>query len=136
MRRSAVVFLVLLMLGSTAIAQTNTGRLVGVVLGQDGGVICGAAIAIIDDQTKKERSLTSSAEGTFTVPALDVGAYTVRITAKGFKTFTATDVKIDIGREYSLNVTLQVGQVEDSVTVMAGADVVNSTNGELSNTVS
>lgn len=136
MRRSAVVFLALLILGSTAIAQTSTGRLVGVVLGQDGSVIPGAAIVIIDDQTKKERSLTSSAEGSFSVPALDVGTYTVKITATGFKTFTATDVKIDIGREYSLNVTLQIGQVEDAVTVMAGADVVNSTNGELSNTVS
>ena len=136
MSRSAVVFLALLMLGPTAVAQTNTGRLVGVVLGQDGGVISGATIVIIDDQTKKERTLTPSAEGAFTVPALEVGTYTVRITATGFKTFTATDVKIDIGREYSLNVTLEVGQVEDAVTVMAGADVVNSTNGELSNTVS
>ena len=60
----------------------------------------------------------------------------MRVTAQGFKTYTATDVKIDLGREYSLNVTLEVGQVADAVTVLGGADVINSTNAELSNTVS
>ena len=66
--KNAVLFrvlpcLVLLMLGTTAFAQSNTGRLVGTVLGPDGGAISGAAIVITDNQTKKERSLTSSAEG-------------------------------------------------------------------------
>ncbi len=121
---------------ATTFAQTSTGRLVGTVISPDGGVISGAAIVIKDAQTNKERTVMSSGEGTFMVPALDVGVYTVSITAQGFKSYTATEVKIDIGREYSLNATLEVGRVEEAVTVTAGADVVNSTNAELSNTVS
>lgn len=70
------------------------------------------------------------------MPQLEVGTYTVKVESPGFKTFTATAVKIDIGREYSLSVPLEVGRVEDAVTVTAGVDVLNATTGELSNTVS
>jgi hypothetical protein len=70
------------------------------------------------------------------VPQLDFGTYTVTITATGFKTFSTTDLKIDAGREYTLNPTLEVGGVEEVVTVQAGADIVNSADAALSNTVS
>nr|MDQ3013653.1 carboxypeptidase-like regulatory domain-containing protein [Acidobacteriota bacterium] len=118
-----------------ALAQTNTGRLVGTVASTD-GVIAGATVTITDDKTSKDRVVTSAGDGSFTIPQLEVGTYTVKVTATGFKTFTATAVKIDIGREYALTATLEVGRVEDSVTIAAGADVLNATNGELSNTVS
>lgn len=100
------------------------------------GVIAGANITITDDKTGKERTVVSAGDGSFTVPQLEVGTYTVKVTANGFKTFTATDVKIDIGREYALTATLEIGRVEDAVTVAAGVDVLNATNGELSTTVS
>ena len=116
-------------------AQTNTGRLVGTVASSD-GVISGAKVSIVDDKTGKERSVVTAGDGVFTAPQLEVGTYTVKVTANGFKTFTATGVKIDIGREYSLSVTLEVGQVAEAITVTAGADVLNATTGELSNTVS
>ncbi|MER3429011.1 MAG: hypothetical protein C4334_13160 [Pyrinomonas sp.] len=116
-------------------AQSNTGRLVGTVSGPD-GVIAGATVTLTDVKTGRERSTVTTGEGNFIFPQLEVGTYTVRITAPGFKTFTATDVKIDVAREYSLNVTLEVGGVQESVTVVAGADILNATSGELSNTVS
>src|SRR6185295_2441785 len=52
------------------------------------------------------------------------------------KAFTASDVKIDVGREYSLNPALEVGSISENVTIVAGTDVINSSNAELSNTVS
>jgi hypothetical protein len=58
------------------------------------------------------------------------------VTAPGHKGYTATDVKIDIGKDYSLPVSLEVGEISENVTVVAGADLINSTSGELSNTVS
>lgn len=118
-----------------AFSQTNTGRLVGTVASSD-GVISGATVTITDDKTSKERVVVSAGDGTFTVSQLEVGTYTVKVTANGFKTFTATAVKIDIGRDFALTAALEIGRVEDAVTVAAGADVLNATNGELSNTVS
>ena len=135
--RSLVVFCsMLLIVAVTGFAQSNTGRLVGTVISPDGGVVPDAQVVVIDNQTAKERSLVTSGEGTFLVPQLDIGNYTVRVTAPGFKTFVANDVKIDVGRDYTLNVNLEIGQTEASVTVTAGADVVNATNAELSNSVS
>src|SRR5215210_28382 len=135
MRKTIFAAFACLLLAVAALAQTNTGRLVGTVASQD-GTVAGATVTVTDDKTKKERTTTSASDGTFTVPQLEIGTYTVTVTSNGFKTFTATDVKIDIGREYSLSATLEVGRVEESVTVTAGADVLNATTGELSNTVS
>ncbi len=53
--------------------------------------------------------MTTNESGSFTLPQLEAGTYTVRITASGFKTFVASDVKIDIGRGYSLNPALEIG---------------------------
>jgi len=135
MKKTMLLFFVFCVGLASAFAQTSTGRLVGTVASSD-GVISGANVTVTDDKTGKGRSVVTTGDGTFTVPQLEVGTYTVKITANGFKTFTATSVKIDIGREYSLAATLEVGQFAETVTVSAGTDVLNATTGELSNTVS
>jgi Carboxypeptidase regulatory-like domain/TonB dependent receptor-like, beta-barrel len=135
MKTAMLLFFVFCVGLASAFAQTSTGRLVGTVASSD-GVISGANVTVTDDKTGKGRSVVTAGDGTFTVPQLEVGTYTVKITANGFKTFTATSVKIDIGREYSMVATLEVGQFAETVTVSAGTDVLNATTGELSNTVS
>src|ERR1044072_6770829 len=93
-------------------AQSNTGRLVGTV-SDASGIIPGATITVVDIKTGKERTATASEDGSFTVPQLEPGAYTVIITVAGHKTFSANDVKIDVGRDYSLNATLEVGSIDE-----------------------
>lgn len=133
MRVTAIIFAVLSFAG-LAFAQT-TGRLIGTVNGPD-GAIPGASVVVRDNQTGREKTVQASNDGTFIVPQLEFGTYTVTVTASGFKTFTANDLKIDIGRDYTLNPSLEVGGIEETVTVSAGADIINSSNAELSNTVS
>src|SRR5215208_2589286 len=135
MKKASFALLALLLLAASAFAQTTTGRLVGTVSGPD-GVLAGATVVIKDNQTQKEQTLSAKEDGTFTFPQLEVGTYTVTITAPGFKTFIANELKIDVGREYSLNPTLEVGGVSETVTVTAGADIINTTSPTLSNTVS
>lgn len=135
MKRFTLAVMALCLFAASAFAQSTTGRLVGTVSGPD-GVLPGATITVIDDQTKKEKTVQSSGDGAFTVTQLEFGTYTVKITAQGFAGFTATELKIDANREYTLNPTLEVGNVNADVTVVAGADIVNSSNGELSSSVS
>src|SRR5262245_1218919 len=123
------------LLASPTRAQSTTGDLVGVVSSPD-GVIPGATITVTDNATGRIRTATASSDGSFAIRQLSFGLYTVKVTAPGFKALTAADVKIDVGREYSLNPTLEVGAIEGTVTVTAGTDIVNSSNSELSNTVS
>jgi Carboxypeptidase regulatory-like domain len=135
MTKPIVALLTLLVFAIPVFAQTNTGRLVGTV-SDASGVIPGATVVVKDNQTGKEITVTSSGDGTYNVPQLAHGTYTVTIKAPGHKSYTATDIKIDVAREYSLSAMLEVGGVEETVTVVGGAEVVNSTNAELSSTVS
>ena len=135
MKRLMFVLALVSFCAFTILGQNTTGKLVGTVTDQSGAVV-GATVVITDNQTARERTVTADENGAYSVSQLEFGEYTIRITAQGFKTFTATNVKIDAGREYSLNAALEVGAVTEEVTVSAGADVINSTNAELSTTVS
>ena len=132
-------FLYTLMLGffelSLVVGQATSGKIIGTVSAADGAVP-GASITVTDEQTKRERTVSANGDGTFEVPQLEFGTYSVKVTATGFKTFSATGLKIDPGREYPLNVRLEVGQIAETVTVTAGAEQINASNGELSTTVS
>src|SRR4051812_23241300 len=135
MQKFTLAVLLVCLLTLSALAQSNTGRLVGTVSSSD-GVIRGATVVVTDNKTGKERTVVSGDEGAFTVPQLDPGTYTVKVEATGFAGKTFTDVKIDVSRDYSLNASLEVGSVTGDVTVVAGADVINSSSAELSTTVS
>ena len=117
------------------IGQTSTGRLVGTVSTAD-GVLPGATVTVTDNATGKEQTITTNESGSFTFPQLEAGTYTVKISGPGFKTYVASDLKIDVGREYSLNPLLEIGSVQETVTVTVGADVVTATSAQVSNTVS
>jgi Carboxypeptidase regulatory-like domain len=134
MRKIMLAIMMTALLAVSVFAQATGGRLVGTVAGADGAVVPGATVVLTDKQTGKERTSTTNGEGGFLFSLLDVGSYTVKVEAKGFKVSNTT-VTIQVGQEYSLPVSLEVGQVSESVTVTAGADVVNSSNAELSSTL-
>ncbi|MCA1558532.1 MAG: carboxypeptidase-like regulatory domain-containing protein, partial [Acidobacteria bacterium] len=102
MKRFLLLALTLCLFGVTAFAQSQTGNLVGTV-SDPSGVIPGATVVVTSNVTGQEKTVVSTDSGSFNVPQLDVGTYTVKITAAGHKTFTVTDVKIDIGKDYNLN---------------------------------
>jgi len=135
MKSFLLVVLTTLLVSVAAFAQTTTGRLVGTVAGADGAVIPGATVVVTDNKTSRERTTTTNGEGGFSIPLLDIGSYSIKVTSPGFKTSTTT-ITIEVGQEYSLNVGMEVGEVSENVTVTAGADIINSTNAELTSTIS
>src|SRR5258705_10583963 len=112
MNKFAFSVLALCLLVNVALAQTSNGSLVGTVLDQSGGSVAGATVELTDNATRKTRTVQASSEGTFTVPQLDSGMYTLKVTSQGFKSYTPTELKIDVGRQYSLNVVLEPGSVK------------------------
>lgn len=135
MQKLLIIALFVLLPTMTVVAQDTTGKIVGTVTAAD-GAIPGATVKVKDDQTGKERTVQARSDGTFEVAQLEFGTYTVTISANGFKTLTVAGVKIDAGREYPLNSSLEVGQVSEEVTVTAGANEINASNAELSTTIS
>ena len=133
MRRFTMALVLGLLAVSFSFAQSNTGRLTGTVSTAD-GVLPGATAVLTDNKTGKQRTETTNNEGSYTFPLLDYGSYTLKVSAKGFKN-TATTITIQTAQEYSLPVTMTIGDVNETVTVTAGADIINSSNAELSSTV-
>lgn len=118
-----------------ALAQVPTSTLSGSVLDPSGAVVAGATITVRNVGTGAESKTTTSTNGTFAVPQLPVGLYTVTISAKGFKQVVVQDVKIDAATAASLNQTLEVGQQSESVVVQGGADVLQTQSANISTTI-
>ena len=134
MKKFTLAVLALCLFSVAAFAQGGQGSLVGTVAGPDGN-IAGSTVTVKDNLTGKEQTVQANGEGAFNFAQLEVGLYTVTITAPGFKTYSTSNLKIDAGRPYTLNAVLEIGNISETVEVTAGADVVNSSNGELSNSV-
>lgn len=135
MKQILLIIITVLLSGILTFGQSTNGKIVGTVSTID-GVIPGAKITITDNKTGKVKNAVTNEDGTFVISQIEFGSYSVKINADGFKTFIATDVKIDVGQEYPLNVKLEVGQITEEVSITAGAEQINASNAELSTTVS
>src|SRR5215207_688341 len=113
--------LAIMLTGSLASAQTDTGRIAGVVRDPNGAVVAGAVVTAKNERTRDERTATTDAEGVYQVPALRASYYTVTVTAPNFAANTFTGVQINVGQEQKLDVALSAGGVTEDVTVVAGA---------------
>lgn len=105
----------------SASAQTDTGRIAGVVRDPVGAVVAGAAVIAKNERTGEERTATTDAEGVYQIPALRASNYTVTVTASNFAANTFTNVQINVGQEQKLDVALVAGGVSEDVTVLSGA---------------
>jgi carboxypeptidase family protein len=106
---------------SSVSAQTDTGRIAGVVRDPVGAVVAGANVVAKNERTGEERTATTDAEGLYQFPALRASNYTVTVTAPNFAANTFTNVQINVGQEQKLDVSLTAAGVTEDVTVLAGA---------------
>ena len=102
-------------------AQTDTGRIAGVVRDPNGAVVAGASVVARNERTGEERAATTDAEGLYQIPALRASTYTVTVTAPDFSPNTFTGVQINVGQEQKLDVALAAAGLTEDVTVTAGA---------------
>ena len=132
----AVVFTFLVLFcAPLASAQSTLGRLAGAVLDSSGGVLPGATITLTNEATNQVQTTTSNEVGAYVFPQVPVGSYKVEISLQGFKSTTFTKVAVTVGQEYSLTARLELGNVSESVTVEAGAALVQSTSPEVNATI-
>src|SRR6185295_2876123 len=122
MKQSALRLLALISLIVTAsivsFAQTSaSGSISGIVKDPNGAVVVGATVNVKNPGTGQEYTTTTSDNGTFTVPAVPSGKYTVTIGASGFKTAILKDVDVLAATPASVEVTLQVGAAGEIIQV-------------------
>src|SRR5579872_5516538 len=119
---------VALLLCLPAYSQGSFGRILGTVTDQSGGVVTGATVTVIDTERGINRTLTTDDAGAYNAPNLTAGNYTVRVEAKGFKRLERQNVAIEIGKEVRIDVTVQPGEQNQTVTVTEAVPLVETTN--------
>ena len=136
-RHAAFALVVVLWLGLPAArirAQTATGSVTGSVADTSGALVAGATIRIKHVPTGRESETASSAAGVYAFPTLEVGPYTRTVEQAGFKTTTRPGLVVAISATLVVNVTLEVGDVTQSVNVEAASPRLSSATSELSQT--
>jgi outer membrane receptor protein involved in Fe transport len=123
------------LLAATVHAQTPSGTILGNVKDASGGAVPGAEVTATNLGTQFSRSARTDATGQYQIPLLPVGAYKVEVTLTGFKTYAQTGILIEVGRNARIDATIEAGGVEEVVSVIADAPLVDTTSSSLSRVV-
>ena len=119
-----------------AFAQgTASSSITGVVVDTDGGFVPGATVLVKNDATATEYTTVSGANGSFTVPAVNVGSYTVTVSLQGFKTAIAKGVVVTAGVPGTVRIVLEVGGLTETVVVMGATELIQTQSAASSNVV-
>ena len=110
-----------------ATAQSFQGGLRGAVRDNQ-GVIPGATVTLTNEGTGVSRDTVSNESGEYSFPALDAGTYTVKASVTGFKTFERRGIRLATQTFLTLDVTLEVGTLEETITVTADAPLIETSN--------
>src|SRR5918911_910508 len=132
-RIAALVVCALALCSTTASAQEITGSLVGTVRDVNGAAVKGAAVNITDSAKKVVvRTVTTNDDGQFDVRDLPVTDYDISVEAPSFKKHVESGVQVNVGKRRQLDISLEVGDVAEVVTVAAAPVAVELTNASAS----
>ena len=136
LQKYLLVLLIIALSGISAFGQGgSTGSIAGTVVDPKGAVVAGATVVVKSAATNQESTTQTSSEGTFTVPSLVAGVYTATITAAGFKQAVVTEIKVDVGKPSSINVDLEIGSANESVTVVGGGELLQTQSATVGTTL-
>jgi hypothetical protein len=105
------------------------GTVSGVVTDPNGAVVPGATVTITNSETRQSVVTTTSSEGRYTSPVLTPGTYTVKVDSSGFKSTVLTNLSVRSSSASRGNIRLEVGSVQEVVTITASqqADISSNT---------
>ena len=131
-----VVALCMVFSGTSLLAQTTTGRILGTVTDQTGAAVTGATVTITDVQRGISRTATSDQSGAYAASNLEPGLYAVKIESRGFKAVLRESVQIEVASDVVIDAALQPGNVSDVITVSEEVPMINTTSATLGGTLS
>ncbi len=120
----------------SAFAQTTgSATLRGTVKDPQGAIIRGATVTLINERAREERTSKSSEDGTYTFPAVAPGTYMLKAEASGFKTSQQANLTIETSGTQGIDITMEVGQPTETVTITSGTDQLQTETGAKENTI-
>ncbi len=123
--------LALLLLASTAYGQGDRGTITGLVTGSTQAAIPDVEIVVTHVATNVQTTTRSGPTGVYNLLRLPVGTYTLVARKEGFRTYQQTDIPVRVGETIRLDITLEVGQLTEQVTVVGAAPLIQSESAEV-----
>jgi hypothetical protein len=117
-------------------AQVLYGTLVGTVPDASGAAVSGAAVTVTNRGTGQALEVKSDDTGAFTFGNVQPGAYDLKVTANGFRTFLEQNIVITTNTVRRVEVKLAVGAVTESVNVSASAITLQADKTDVSSELS
>ncbi len=118
-------------------AQTGTsGQIAGSVTDQNGAVVPDATITAVQVETGSTRTLTTSADGNYSLVNLAIGTYRLTITKTGFKETSVSNVVVNVSNVTRQDVTLETGAVSEVVNITADNVLIETQSGTIGEVVS
>ena len=127
LRKTLVASALLLVLGATAaVAQQQTGEIYGRAADNSGAVLPGATVTVAGPALIQPRVAVTSETGTYRVPELPIGTYSVTFELAGFRTLALQDIRVTIGFRAQVNGALELSTVQETVTVTGASPLVDT----------
>src|SRR5437867_5817779 len=118
---------VMALAGGLVFGQNFSAAISGFVRDSTGAVIPGTTVTAKHIETGQTRTAQTSEEGSYTMPALPVGAYEVTAEKPGFKAQVRQGITLAVAQEAVVNLTLDVGDLAEKITVTEDIPIVNTT---------
>jgi hypothetical protein len=118
---------VLLACAGLAAAQTTTGTILGDVKDATGARLPGVTVTATNQANGATREVVTDDLGTYNLPALTPGTYTIKASLSGFREYVRADIRLPINSQVAVPVTLEVGALTETVTVTEQAPLVDTT---------
>src|SRR5579884_2211895 len=135
MRRGAWCLLTAVVLWAVPAAAQVTGSIAGTVRDTSGAVLPGATVTVKGPALQRESaSTTATAEGSYRIPLVPPGQYSVTVELSGFTSQTR-HVEVAINQQATVDFALAIAGVSESVVVSAEAPIVEVTRSDIENTV-
>ena len=129
------VFAFVLLLSSVAFAQAGSSSLRGIVTDPQGRAVAGANVTLINEQKNFTRTQTTNEDGAYVFTAVPPGTYRLEVEAGNFKKAVVSEVHAQIDTPGTFDVKLEVGNVAETVSVVAGGDApINTSDATIGNT--
>src|SRR5207249_10006285 len=130
-----VLALLMTFFGSvTALAQATDGNIVGTVFDPTGAVVGGASLELENVATGLKFESSTNADGQYRFNNILVGSYKITARATGFKAAVLENLRVELNKTTTTNITLQVGEVSTAVEVSEAAETIDTTTAQITST--
>jgi hypothetical protein len=112
-------------------AQGDRGTLTGNISDSTGRIVPNAEVTATNEGTGIAASTVTGESGSYTMPLLNIGKYTITTRVPGFKTYVRESVPVQVGQTTRVDISLELGRVEENVTVSAAAPMLTTDTSEV-----